>query len=502
MRGKLYKVTFLVLAGLLLGGSFFSQRHLNTMRGKLGLTRMSPLTNAPPMLALTTVVLGGFRGLIANALWVRAMEMQENDRYFEMVQLANWITELQPHIPTVWVVMAWNMTYNISIKFSNPYDRWQWVLRGIELLRDRGIPYNPHSVLIYHELAWDYQHKIGEDLDNEQLYYKYMWAEDMTKVLGSGHPDFATLIHPKTPEERKRVKTLKDVYKMDPKVMQEVNEKYGPLDWRLPDATAIYWAVEGIRHAKPKADIISLLRVIYQTLYRDFYRGRVVRVYDHKVEYTANLAIIPKVDAAFRMAMKKDPKMRENISRAHKNFLLDAVYFLYVHNEFKRAEHWLAVVKKEYPKDYPKGMSLDAYALKRIGEDNTETDMNKTISNLTGILQGAYFNLAIGDNDGYAGRVHLAEKIWQNYEAKIANGPSSNRVGLPPLTKISQGVLHRLLGPHGFVPQVAAQLRTALNLPAPSKTSSTNAPAKPNPSTGSTNAPPAGTNSVAASTID
>jgi hypothetical protein len=47
---------------------FFSQRHLNEQREVLGLTRVTPLENAPPVLAFTTKALGGFRGLIANAL--------------------------------------------------------------------------------------------------------------------------------------------------------------------------------------------------------------------------------------------------------------------------------------------------------------------------------------------------------------------------------------------------------------------------------------------------
>ena len=100
---------------------------------------MAPLENAPPVLAFTTVALGGFRGLIANALWIRANDLQEEDKYFEMVQLADWITKLQPHFTTVWVHQAWNMAYNISIKFNDMNDRWLWVLRGIELLRDRGL---------------------------------------------------------------------------------------------------------------------------------------------------------------------------------------------------------------------------------------------------------------------------------------------------------------------------------------------------------------------------
>ena len=62
-----------------------------------------------------------------------------------MVQLADWITKLQPHFVTVWVHQAWNMAYNISIKFTDPADRWNWVRRGIELLRDEGCAITPTS---------------------------------------------------------------------------------------------------------------------------------------------------------------------------------------------------------------------------------------------------------------------------------------------------------------------------------------------------------------------
>ena len=80
------------LAVVLLIGATLTQRGLNHDREALGLTRVAPLENAPPLLAFTTVALGGFRGLIANALWIRATEMQEEDKFFEMAQLADWIT--------------------------------------------------------------------------------------------------------------------------------------------------------------------------------------------------------------------------------------------------------------------------------------------------------------------------------------------------------------------------------------------------------------------------
>ena len=74
---RLYKIalTAFAIASLVLVS--FAQRQLNVSREKMGLTRLAPLENAPPVLAFTTVALGGFRGLIANALWIRAIELQE-----------------------------------------------------------------------------------------------------------------------------------------------------------------------------------------------------------------------------------------------------------------------------------------------------------------------------------------------------------------------------------------------------------------------------------------
>ena len=132
----------LVIVLALVAGSFVQGR-LNHDRETLGLTRTAVISNAPPVLAFTTVALGGFRGLIANALWIRTTELQEDGKYFEAVQLADWITKLQPHFSQVWANQAWNMAYNISVKFPNPEDRWLWVQRGIELLRDQGLQYNP-----------------------------------------------------------------------------------------------------------------------------------------------------------------------------------------------------------------------------------------------------------------------------------------------------------------------------------------------------------------------
>src|SRR5207302_2305632 len=213
----------------LLLGSSRVQKSMNGDRERLGITRIEPLENAPPVLAFTTVALGGFRGLISNALWIRANDLQEDDKFFEMAQLADWITELEPHFVQVWLVQAWNMAYNISVKFKDWPDRWRWVKRGIELLRDQGLEWNPNELLIYRELGWIFQHKLGQNLDDANMYYKQQWANEMAAVFEKKTPNLDELIHPHTLDQTNRAKLLIEKYKMDPQIMKDVDEQFGPL---------------------------------------------------------------------------------------------------------------------------------------------------------------------------------------------------------------------------------------------------------------------------------
>src|SRR5258706_2211731 len=103
MTSSLKKFLLVFLAVALLVGASFVQKSLNRDRAALGLTLVAPLENAPPVLAFTTVALGGFRGLISNVLWIRATDLQDEDKFFEMAQLADWITKLEPHFVQFWI---------------------------------------------------------------------------------------------------------------------------------------------------------------------------------------------------------------------------------------------------------------------------------------------------------------------------------------------------------------------------------------------------------------
>ncbi len=507
MSGRLQKILLGILAVLLLLGASQVQRTLNVDRDRLGLSRVAPLEDAPPVLVFTTVALGGFRGLISNALWMRATELQDQDKFFEMVQLADWITKLEPHFVQVWAVQAWNMAYNISVKFKDFSDRWRWVQRGIELLRDQGLRYNPNELILYRELGWFFQHKMGANLDDAHYYYKIHWAEDMAKVLGGGRPDFDALIHPKTPEDEERARVLREKYKMDPAVMKQADDEYGPLEWRLPEASAIYWASAGLERAREnptktsKDDILMLKRMIWQSLLLAMHRGRLVlNPYGGPPDFSPNLDIIPKLNAAFEEAIRDDEKDREVIRSAHRNALRDAVYFLYEFNRQAEAARWYRYIAEHYPDkqmlddrpdSLPAKMTYDQYAIARIQEDIGESDPKRIRAVLQGMLRQSFVSLAMGEDDQAAGLMLMAQRVLDAY--KVRTTGSGARVNLPPLEEMEKLVLRDLLDPENGLPLAArnviiSKIPAALvprfgpgpNEPPPSAAGSrTNAPSRP-----------------------
>ena len=138
----------------------------------------------PPHVALATAALGTFRGLAVDVLWIRAAELQNLGQYFEAQTLSQWITTLQPRFPQVWVFQAHNLAYNIAATAEVPLERWNWVDRGIELLRSRGIPMNPTAPQLHDMLSFIFHHKIGAKVDREHWYLKARLTSEMQEVLG------------------------------------------------------------------------------------------------------------------------------------------------------------------------------------------------------------------------------------------------------------------------------------------------------------------------------
>jgi hypothetical protein len=363
------------------------------------------------------------------------------------------------------------------------------VKRGVELLRDEGLHYNPNETRLYRDLSWLFQHKIGAYLDDAHMLYKLRWAQEMQGVLG-GRPDFKELLNPTTPEWKERVRKLREIYKMDPKIVQQVDEEYGPFDWRLPDAHAVYWAELGRIYGRPEEQE-TLRRSVYQSLQQMGIRGgaldsSVTNVTEQNFILWPNLDQIPTISASYEKMIAEETNnphgLQQNMETAHRNFLKQAIYMLYEDGRDQKAQYWFNYLKTIYPTAFvarEASMTMEEYAVSQIATDINETDMNKIEAAILGMFDQEFICL-IRDNDAQAANYNnMAKRIWNFYETKT-EGTSKERVGLKPLAQLQQFELSKALNPQtGLPPEAAAILRTKLNLPPPEATAPAAAPGAP-----------------------
>ena len=178
-------VCITLAVGLLIGVGFLTGR-IQTERERVGLGPIRELdAEPPPGMTLIVSMTGPLRGLAADMLWYRLEDLKQEGKYHEANTLGEWITTLQPRFPKVWQFLAWNMAYNISVKTNTPEERWEWVNKGVNLLREKGIPLNPKSVALYRELSWIFSHKMGQYADDMHWHYRRELAREWQEVLGA-----------------------------------------------------------------------------------------------------------------------------------------------------------------------------------------------------------------------------------------------------------------------------------------------------------------------------
>ncbi|MGY8654730.1 MAG: hypothetical protein ACKVJX_14035 [Verrucomicrobiia bacterium] len=444
------KTALCVLAALLAGKNLFSLRGLTEKRAEYGLTHLErPLENAPPLLAFSTVALGGFRGLIANYLWIRANSLQQEGRYFETLTLARWITQLQPRLSEVWIYQAWNMSYNVTREFDDPHERYMWIDSGIRLLRDEGIRYNPQEPTLYRELAWFYEDKFGQTLDDEHRYYKQRLAAEMRQLFGRA-PDYDVLLDPQTDAARETVRRMKEEYNLDPQTMKDVDEQYGPFDWRLPEAHSVYWAAVGLKECKGQDNLMILRRTIWQSMHAAFKHGRLIEnQIDKTLDFGPNLELLDKTHLAFEEMMRQEAEeldgnhveMVAYVGRAHQGFLTDAVYYLYLHNRLPEALKWFATLKELYPGSVPEGSDLITFALARATDKIEDGNRDQVVAVIEGALTSFYMNAGIGEGDAL-GLANQARAIHKKYDNRVFG---QERLLLPDFDKMREDVLDAIL---------------------------------------------------------
>lgn len=291
----------------------------------------------PPALNFVMAGLGGFRGIVSEILWFRAERLQEESRYLELVQLADWLTMLDPYAAETWAYNAWNLAYNVSVMMIRPEDRLRWVSNGISLLRDNGLRMNPKEGRLYRELAWMYLNKIASFLDQAHETYKKALAERMAPVLqadGSIRKD---------PESLKKLTE----FKLDPTKMESVEKRFSKLDWRKAESHAIYWAMEGLAYTSDTEELLCR-RITYQSLILTILQKA------ESEEVTKNFQIpllIPTVDFIHETKQRFPSK---TMSSVYIRFLAQAAALAEEYGMHSLAETFHKRLVDEFPSDSKK----------------------------------------------------------------------------------------------------------------------------------------------------
>lgn len=514
MTGKIRKLCFyLLLAAFTLGMAFALNRTEKKLDGLIEsehLRYTGDIRNASPLVVFTTVALGSLRGVIADLLWLRALSLQDKGNYFEMVQLARWMTDLQPNFAGAANYLAWNMAYNISVTCSTPEERWKWVQEGVRLLRDRAIVYNPEDPVLYRDLGWIFQHKMGNILDSANLYYKNQLAMQMHRILGSD-PDWEALAaapadekafqekygsgpayrnalaaagfdsdeklweyfreNERLPEKfvsalpeklRRpvddyfRSRYLRSEYKLDPAVILEINRRYGKLDWRLPESQAIYWATMGLKKT-PGHRSLDCERMITQAMYDAFKSGRLLLLDDKKFEdivLIPNLDLIDAVRRTYEETFEKNDDDR-TFRSAKINFIKDAITILYNYGRETKAREYYRELIREEPR-YRK-IPMENFVMSEWVESVKDATNKKATDIIVGLLFQSCTFLAYGELDAAAANEKTAAFVYAYYTREFKGVEGRE---LAPYADIKRTVVENCL--QAFPPALAAALKLRL----------------------------------------
>jgi len=124
---------------------------------------------------LKLFLLGGFRGMAANVLWTRAIDFQKVQEWDRLKVTVDMITKLQPHFLAIWTFQSWNLTYNVSVEWDAPEDKYEWIKRGIKFVQD-GVSKNQKSPDLVWDTAWYYYHKLG--FSDESIILRRLFRDD------------------------------------------------------------------------------------------------------------------------------------------------------------------------------------------------------------------------------------------------------------------------------------------------------------------------------------
>ncbi len=152
-------------------GGYLAQMREDPKTG-LSQTQLGEIDPTSETIKLATL---GLRGVAALLLWEKADDYKMKENWAKYEATLNQIAVVQPHFLSVWIHLAWNLSYNVSVEFDNYRDRYHWVIEGIKYLQ-KGIENNNNDPRLLWETGWTVSQKIGRADEHKQ--FRKLFKED------------------------------------------------------------------------------------------------------------------------------------------------------------------------------------------------------------------------------------------------------------------------------------------------------------------------------------
>jgi hypothetical protein len=254
---------------------------------------------------------------------------------------------------------------------------------------------------------------------------------------------------------------LRNTWKLEPKLMVELNEKFGPidykdpnnvlpLDWTQADVHAMYWGALGLERAGKSGYSFEELgtdRIVFHAIQTLYTRGKMiiytsripspsdpnVMVSQESVFLYPDLRFFDRYDKLLRVLKEKYRELGQDdeiLNVPHRNMLKRAVLLFYQAGHTDKALQVYNSLRKDYPKDPEIQVPLSEYARTRLLSELKDMGLADATEIITGMLHEGYARYAVHDDDEAYGREKMAQEVYTYYQKQYGD-ENVDRINLP-----------------------------------------------------------------------
>jgi hypothetical protein len=256
-------------------------------------------------------------------------------------------------------------------------------------------------------------------------------------------------------------KVIVDHYKMDPGLMLDLMQKYGPLDWAHPHAHGIYWSERGTRLGREtlrrdQLNELTIIRTRLGNLQQLLRSGRVeFDALSDRIDILPDPRFIEGYEVGIQEAMKLIESEQglsaagfglataQDLLKGYETFLQQATVFSYLYGDeaeargcYGKLQQLAADTGKADQPMYAEG--LDGFMAIKMSEV-LEVDVGNTRQFIDAMIQRAIVDgLSKGRLDTFNRFVKIAYRIYdRRYGASVAGSKHVNKEAqLPPFPQL------------------------------------------------------------------